>query len=244
MDKKNLDEFYIILVEPKYAGNVGAVARCMMNFDFNNLYLVNPCNINKECLSRAMHANSIIEKAEIFHSFANAIKTMDYLVATSSIEYKTDKKQLRNSILIEDFTKKIFEIEGKIGLVFGREDYGLYNEEIALCDIMLKIPSSNEYLSLNLSHAVAIVLYSLFIKINYIPKEIRSIGSVEKEKLYSFFSNLLDEINYPNHKKDNTKILFKRVMGRAMPSKWEYHTLMGVFSRILGKIKMQKKQKY
>jgi tRNA C32,U32 (ribose-2'-O)-methylase TrmJ len=68
-------------------------------------------------------------------------------------------------------------------------------------------------------------------------------GTVEKEKLYQFFAELLDDIEYPAHKKEHTKIMFKRIMGRAMPSTWEYHTLMGVFSRSLGTIKRTHEKK-
>jgi TrmH family RNA methyltransferase len=224
-------------VEPKYGGNVGAVARAMMNFDFDKLYLVNPCAFDDECYTRAMHAKKILDNARTFSSFEDAVKNLDYLVATSSIESQSDKKHLRNAVLLEELTEKIFEVEGKIGLVFGREDYGLYNDEIAKCDIMVKIPSSESYQSLNLSHAVTLVLYALYAKRLFISKKKRHIGKIEKEKLYEFFSNLLDEINYPEHKKENTKIMFRRVMGRAMPSKWEYHTLMGVLSKTLEKIK-------
>ena len=56
------------------------------------------------------------------------------------------------------------------------------------------------------------------------------------KKLNEFFGQLLDDIEYPSHKKEHTKIMFKRIMGRAMPSKWEYHTLMGVLSKTLSKI--------
>ncbi|MFW6121835.1 MAG: RNA methyltransferase, partial [Petrotogales bacterium] len=158
-EMENLAKFYVILVEPKYGGNVGAVTRVMMNFGFDKLYLVNPCELDDECYARSVHAHNILESAKIFSSFKEAVKNMDYLAATSSIQYKKDKKHLRKPILIEDFAKKIFELEGKIGLVFGREDYGLYNKEIAACDVMLRIPTSESYLSLNLSHAVSIVLY-------------------------------------------------------------------------------------
>ena len=204
-----------------------------MNFEFNSLYLVNPCELNDECYARAMHAHEILDKAKKFSSFEDAVKKMDYLVATSSIEHKKDKKHLRDAVLLEKFTENISEIKGTVGLVFGREDYGLYNEEIAACDIMLRIPTSESYLSLNLSHSVALVLYSLFVKKTFVPKEKRDIGKVEKEKLYEFFSQLLEEINYPSHKKENTEIMFKRIMGRAMPSKWEYHTFMGVLSKTI-----------
>ncbi len=212
----------------------------MANFDFKNLYLVNPCKLDDECYARAMHASKILDDAAIFPKFGDAVKNIDYLVATSSIDSKNDKKHLRNALSLEELSKKIYEIDGKIGLVFGREDYGLFNEEIAVCDTMIRIPSSESYPSFNLSHAVALVLYSLYIKKKSKIKK-RTIGKIEKEKLYSFFSDLLKEINYPEHKKENTEIMFKRIMGRAMPSKWEYHTLMGVFSKSLEKIKNKKK---
>ena len=188
-----------------------------------------------------MHAHKILDGAKIFNSFEEAVKNIDYLVATSSIVSQNDKRHLRNAILLDDLSEKLFELDGKIGLVFGREDFGLYNEEISACDIMLRIPTSEAYLSLNLSHAVALVLYSLYIKRETAPIEKKTIGKVEKEKLYTFFSELLDVINYPEHKKEKTEVMFRRIMGRAIPSKWEYHTLMGVFSKTLDKTKDKKK---
>ena len=214
----------------------------MANFDFTNLYLINPCELGDECYSRAMHAQNIIDSAKIFNTFNEGVEGLDYLIATSSIESKSDKKHLRNAVLLENLSEKIYELDGKVGLVFGREDYGLYNEEIAKCDIMLKIPTSECYPSMNLSHSVAVVLYTLYINKKKESKKKRTIGKIEKEKLFTFFSDLLDEINYPEHKKKNTKIMFKRMMGRAMPSKWEYHTLMGVLSGSLDKIKAKGKK--
>jgi len=239
---KNIPEFYIILAEPKYGGNVGAVARSMANFDFTNLILVNPCKLDDECYMRAVHASKILDDAKVFPTFKEATKNIDYLVATSSIESQNDKKHLRNAVILEDFSEKVFELDGKIGLVFGREDYGLYNEEIAACDMILRIPTSEKYLSMNLSHAVSLVLHSLYVKKIFTPKKRRTMGKIEKEKLYESFSKLLDAIDYPVHKKEKTEIMFRRIMGRAMPSKWEYHTLMGVLSKSIEKIKNNKKQ--
>lgn len=238
-EKNPFSLFYVVLVEPKNSGNIGAVARAMMNFDVENLFLINPCELDNVCYARAMHATTILDNAQKFNSFDDAVKNLDFLVATSSIESKTDKRHLRNPLLLEEFSEKIIDGKGKVGLVFGREDYGLYNEEIAACDIMVKIPTSASYLSLNLSHAVTIVLYSLYLKKASIPKRRRPIEALEKQKLYEYFDKLLDDINYPNHKKEHTKIMFKRIMGRAIPSKWEYHTLMGVLSKTLGKIKQK-----
>ena len=242
MVKNPFSHFYVVLVEPKNSGNIGAVARAMMNFDMEHLYLVNPCELDNVCYARAMHATTILDNARSFSCFEDAVKDLDYLAATSSIESKTDKRHLRNPMLLEDFSEKIFDVKGKIGLVFGREDYGLFNEEIAACDIMVRIPTSDTYLSLNLSHAVTIVLYSLYLRKASIPPRRRAIGSLEKQKLFEFFAQLLDDIEYQPHKKEHTKIMFKRMMGRAMPSKWEYHTFMGVLSKTLGKIKQKERK--
>ncbi len=238
-EKNPFSLFYVVLVEPKNSGNIGAVARAMMNFEFEHLYLINPCELDNACYARAMHATKILDNAKTFNCFEDAVQNLDFLVATSSIESKTDKRHLRNPLLLEEFSEKIIDVKGKVGLVFGREDYGLYNDEIAACDIMVKIPTSESYLSLNLSHAVTIVLYALNLKKAIIPKRRRPIEALEKKKLYEYFEHLLDDINYPNHKKEHTKIMFKRIMGRAIPSKWEYHTLMGVLSKTLGKIKQK-----
>lgn len=243
MDGGLIPEFYIVLVEPKYSGNLGAVARVMMNFGFKNLLLVKPCPLNEECYVRAVHAYSILDNAKIFDSFEEVSSFLDYLVATSSIETKSDKKHLRNPLSLEEFSNNIFDIEGKVGIVFGREDYGLYNPEIASCDIMLRIPTNDEYPSMNLSHAVAIVLYTLFISSAFKPRKKRNLGRVEKEKLFEFFNLLLEEISYPEHKKEKTRIMVKRIMGRAMPSKWEYHTLMGVIGKAIENIQKNKKSR-
>ena len=101
---------------------------------------------------------------------------------------------------------------------------------------MLKIPTSENYKTLNLSHSVGIVLYSIFIN-KFSTRIKKNIGRIEKEKLFEYLNLLLDEINYPKHKKDNTKIMIKRLLGRSIPSKWEYHTLMGILSRTLEKLK-------
>ena len=107
------------------ARNIGAVARVMANFDFYNLFLVNPSELNDECYSRAMHAYNIIDNAKIFKTFDESIKNLDYLIATSSIESTNDKKHLRNAVILENLADKVYNIDGKVGFVFGREDYGV-----------------------------------------------------------------------------------------------------------------------
>lgn len=215
----------------------------MANFDFKKLILINPCDLNDECYARAKHASEILDNAEIFDSFSKIPEKLDYLIATSSIDYESEKKHLRNPVYPEDLTKKIFELNCKTGLVFGREDYGLFNEEIKKCDIMVRIPTSENYDSMNLSHSVAVLLYNIFIKKDFKPVETRKMNGLEKEKLFMFFETLIDEIEIPEHKKEKTIIMFRRLIGRSMPSTWEFHRLMGVFDKTLDKIQKEKSKK-
>jgi tRNA/rRNA methyltransferase len=215
----------------------------MANFDFKKLILVNPCDLNDDCYARAKHASEILDNALIFDSFSKIPEKLDYLIATSSIDYESDKKHLRHPVYPEDLTKKIFELDCRVGLVFGREDYGLFNEEIEKCDIMVRIPTSEKYSSMNLSHSVAVLLYDIFIKKDFKPVETRKMNGLEKEKLFSFFETLLDVIDIPDHKKDRTMIMFRRVIGRSMPSTWEFHRIMGVLDKTLDKIQKEKSKK-
>ncbi|MDG6219320.1 MAG: RNA methyltransferase, partial [Candidatus Thermoplasmatota archaeon] len=141
----------VILVEPKYSGNVGAIARCMMNFDVEQLILVNPCDLDDEAYIRAVHATSILDTALICDSFKEAVTQVDFVVGTSAIYTNSEKKHIRIPVSLKDFVDKIQKVNGTIGLVFGREDYGLLIEELAVCDLLVTIPSSKSYPSLNLS---------------------------------------------------------------------------------------------
>ena len=200
----------------------------MKNFEVSDLILVNPCKITDEAYIRAVHAGDILDKACIFSSFKKATSSIDFLVATSSKETISEKKHLRNHLYLHEFSKKIQDTEGIVGLLFGREDVGLLNEEIAQCDIIVNIPTNPEYKALNLSHSVGIFLYHLYIQGSDLPQKRTPLDEQEKNLLYQAFSDLLEEIRYPKHKEENTEIMFKRLISRAIPSKWEYHTLMGV----------------
>jgi TrmH family RNA methyltransferase len=228
--------FTIILTEPKYPGNIGAVARIMMNFDFNDLVIVSSSfKIDDECRKMAVHAQEILDNAQIVERFDDALRNIEYTVGTSSIETKSDKKHLRKAVTLKHFANEINNIDGRVGICFGREDYGLLNEELKKCDLLVKISTSERYPTLNLSHAAGIILHELYSLQNKNVMPPPRAGGVEKETLFAHFDKLLDAIQYPAHKKENTNILFRRVIGRAMLSKWEYHTLMGVLKKAMTK---------
>jgi tRNA/rRNA methyltransferase len=225
-------EFIIILQEPKYEGNVGAVARCMKNFGFEKLYLVNSCELGEECYKRAKHAKDIVLNAKKFEKLDEALKEIDFLVGTSGIVNLNDKHHIRNPITPRQFVENAKRLKSRVGLLFGREDYGLYQDELMHCDLLITIPTTEKYPIMNLSHAVTVILYELTsadLKFNI--KGYRKASQFEREKLFEQFRDFLEEVNYPKHKREHTEILFRRLLGRATPSKWEFHTLMGVFGQ-------------
>jgi TrmH family RNA methyltransferase len=227
-----MTEIKVILVEPKFEGNIGAIARAMKNFGLSDLTLVNPCEIGDDCLSRAKHAKDVVENAEIQKEIGPALEGLDYIVGTSGVDSDSDKKHLRHNLTPKEFAAKITEITGNIGIMFGRENYGLYNEELMHCDTVITIPSSKEYPILNLSHSASIIFYEMF-QTHSEKKMKKEASGFEKDKMMKHFAGVLEAINYPEHKREKTAVMFQRILGRAVLTKWEFHTLMGVFSRTL-----------
>jgi TrmH family RNA methyltransferase len=230
--KKKMLEFITILQEPKHEGNVGAVARTIKNFGLKKLYLVNPCELGDECLKRAKHAGDIIKSAETFERLADVLKEVDFVVGSTGVVNLNDKHYIRNPVTPRQLMKYLKELEQdtRVGLLFGREDYGLYQEELMHCDLLVTIPTNDEYPIMNLSHAVAVILYELAsARLKFEIRGHRKSSEFEREKLFDQFRNFLKSVNYPEHKRENTEVLFRRLIGRSTPSKWEFHTLMGVF---------------
>lgn len=225
----------VVLVEPKNEGNVGAVARAMKNFGAEDLVLVRPCPLGKEARKRAMHGNDILEAVRIVDSFSEAVRGTDLLVGTSGIDTRSEKHFARISVTPRDVAERVAPLDGTVTVAFGREDFGLLEEEIAECDLLATIPAAAEYPILNLSHAATIVLYELFAA-RAARRPRREASGFEKEKLHEAFAALLKATDYPPHKRARTKVMFRRLMGRSVPSKWEFHALMGVLSRATKRI--------
>lgn len=222
----------IVVVEPKFQGNIGAVARAMKNFDVSDLVLVNPCEVGDEAYQRAMHSKDILENVRVFDDLEKALEDFDYVIATTREATTSDKKHLRKSVSPEDLVEHLKNVEGRAAILFGREDYGLYNTEIGKCDIVVTIPTSDGHPVMNLSHAVAIILYEIYLARAFIWKPPPS-SDFERGKLEEIFDRYLDAIGWPEHKKPKTALMLKRIVGRADVSKWEFHTLMGVFHQAI-----------
>lgn len=228
-----LDNFHVVLVEPKYGGNVGSVARVMKNFGFRSLVLVNPPKLGKEARAMAMHGREIMEKALKLESFGQLDGRFDFLIATSSV-VASDNNYLRTPVLADRLSGTL-EVRGKIALIFGREDMGLSNDEIDACDMLVNIPSNPKYPTLNLSQSVGILLYELSkdlwsgrLREN---KKLQELSGVEKKVLLDKFGILADKVNQREFESKLAQKTFKHVVSRAFISSGEASTLIGVFRK-------------
>jgi TrmH family RNA methyltransferase len=230
-----MPDFEVVLVEPKIQGNIGAIARAMKNFGMETLVLVNPCEIGEEAVKRSKWGKDVLYSARTVDSLDEALSSVDFVIGSSSVDTESEKKFARISAGPRDSLDRVADLDGTVALLFGREDYGLLMDELAKCDLLIRIPANEDYPVLNISHAVAVILYEAHLS-GVVGKEAREASGREKELLHDRFGELLDVTNYPEHKKKRTMVMFRRMMGRAVPSKWEYHALMGVLSRTLKRL--------
>ncbi|QIB66936.1 tRNA (cytosine(32)/uridine(32)-2'-O)-methyltransferase TrmJ [Kineobactrum salinum] len=156
----NPDNIRIVLVNTSHPGNIGGVARAMKNMGLARLYLVAPKQFPDEQASwRAAGADDLLAGAVVTDSLAEAIADCQFVVGTSARERRIpwpllDPRQCAAQIATHSGQEQV-------AVLFGREDRGLTNEELKLCNLHLHIPSDPGYSSLNLAMAVQIVCYEL-----------------------------------------------------------------------------------
>lgn len=223
----------VVLVEPLYSGNVGSVARVMKNFGFAELVLVRPCRLGPEAGMYAVHAKGVLRSARRFRSFGAMRAEFDFLVAFSAVSTPGDEHFLRIPVPVSELKRKLSSLKGRVGLVFGREDIGLLNCELEDCDLLVRIPTSAEYESLNLSHAVAVALYEAS---KIAPGRIRLATRKENMRIDGAVDGIIAGI--PGlQKKQVVSLMLRRILSRSVLSGREAHTLLGLLKKIRGRLK-------
>jgi len=146
-----------ILHQPQLSENIGACARAIKNFNFKKLVIVKPKPIfpNDKILATSVGAKDIIINSKIHETLESAVKKVDYVIATSARFRNKNIKHIKLSDLNKiDFTKKI-------AFLFGSEASGLSNNEISYANYTMQIPTNSDFRSLNLSHSVIIIAYTI-----------------------------------------------------------------------------------
>ena len=236
----------VILVEPSKPQNLGNIARGMMNFGFLNLILINPILdlSDPEIKVVARRADMIINQAKLFMDLQEVRENFNFIIGTTARvggDYNLKRITLPpERLLTEDFSYN------KLAIVFGREQSGLSNEEISICDLLVRIPTHITYPVMNISHAVVIILYYLSRKfqeihqVSEVKTKYREASFRERQQLESYFKQVIESTGYRPEKHNVALQAFSNVISRGYVTGRELTTLMGVMKWI--NLKLQNRE--
>lgn len=223
----------VVLVGPEHEGNIGSIARLVKNFGFHELWLVDPkTELGMEAEAYAAHAKDVLARVVIVPDLNMAFDGVSFIVGTTAVHAKKSSNVFRISVTPEELARKAVAIKGTIALLFGRESKGLSNEELSRCDVVVSIPSSPLYRTLNVASASAIMLYELWKAKTGHPRGYFVEASRENILwLTKFFDQFSQESSLPAHKHNLATKAFHNVISRAFVSKREATLMMGVFRK-------------
>ena len=242
-------DFAVILVRPRGAGNVGAIARVMSHFGLSDLRLVAPqCDVKSvETRSMAMKAQPLLAGAKHFASLREASHDCGWLVGTSR---RLGRKRQPTMRPREDAGALLERASGmKVGLVFGQEDKGLFTEELSLCQERLLIPALPDGESFNLSQAVLIILWELFSQNQENTparesdakreraNELELASREEIEGLVDHLIESMEQIGFvPHNDPDRVARTFRKMLDRLGPDEREVRVMRGVLRQAIWKL--------
>ncbi len=227
----------IILAEPQLGENIGAAARAMANFGLTDLRLVAPRDgwPNAKAEAMAAGANFVLETAHVFDSVAQAIGELHFVLAATARDRAVAKPVL--TPLEASMRLRGAAAAGQSGgILFGGERSGLSNDEVALADAVITIPTDPGFPSLNLGQAVLLTLYEWFKAGDATPPCRIDHGAglpATRSELFRLFTHLEDELDkggflYPPGNRSGMVRNLRAILHRAQLTDQEVRTLRGV----------------
>ena len=231
----------VILVEPQLGENIGMAARAMGNFALERLRIVNPRDgwPNVAAQRAAAGADHILEHVELFDTVEAAVADCSLLFATTARAHDQAKPVVGPDAAAAEMVGQI-RCGGTVGILFGRERWGLTNEEVGLSNRIVTFPVNPGFASLNLAQAVLLVGYEWF--------KLSTAGTLpfamtersepaSQYQIQAFFDNLvreLDKVEFlrPAEKRDTMLVNLRNIFTRMEPTKQDMHTLHGVVMAI------------
>ena len=231
----------VILVEPQLGENIGMAARAMGNFALDRLRIVNPRDgwPNVAAQRAAAGADHILEHVELFETVEAAVADCTLLFATTARAHDQAKPVVGPEAAAAEMVGQI-NAGGTVGILFGRERWGLTNEEVGLSNRIVTFPVNPGFASLNLAQAVLLISYEWF--------KLSTAGTLpfamtersepaSQYQIQAFFDNLvreLDKVEFlrPAEKRDTMLVNLRNIFTRMEPTKQDMHTLHGVVMAI------------
>lgn len=207
----------IILAGTKYPGNIGSAARAMYNMGLTQLILAAPqCAINEESYRMAKSGKSILDSAKIRRSLKSALRGIRLLVGTTgkSGGYRAPAYSPRS------LAPRILShaVQQKVGILFGPEDTGLVDNDLRLCQLLIRIPTQHKAHSINLAQSVMIMCYELYLgRLAREPAHVPKLASLEQvEAMYAQLEKALLDIGFLQPQNaSHMMFALRRILGRA-----------------------------
>jgi TrmH family RNA methyltransferase len=232
------DAVRVVLVSPRNPLNIGAAARAMSNFGFKQLRVVNAYDVAYHEAKSAVNAAAVLASSEQFKSISEAVADCSLVIGTTAIGHRELKHTIRR---LEQASPVIRDHAGSIALLFGSEKFGLSNEDLSHCHWLLRIPTRDEHVSMNLGQAVAICLYELIRNeeaASRTPKEVEPASAADLERFTTQLLDVLRESGYVNPKTaDTTEHKIRRMVLRlGLPAK-DAQVWLGIWRQILWRLR-------
>jgi tRNA/rRNA methyltransferase len=236
----------VVLVEPQLGENIGMAARAMGNFALSRLRIVNPRDgwPNIAAQRAAAGADHILDSAELFDTVEQAVADLTLLFATTARAHDQAKPVVAPADaaveIVAHLAGQHAADRGGVGILFGRERYGLRNEEVALANRIITFPVNPGFASLNLAQAVLLIGYEWF-KLSTggaLPFAMPERSEpASQHQMQAFFDNLvreLDKVEFlrPVEKRETMLVNLRNIFTRMDPTKQDMHTLHGVVMAI------------
>ena len=240
--KELLNSIKVVLVGTTHPGNIGATARAMKNMGIVNLALVAPKEFPSDVATyRSKAAKDVLENAKVFDTLKTAVSNCELVIGTSARERKVPWPILNPKDASQEVSRGV--LNNKVAIVFGREDRGLTNDELGLCNLHVHIPTDPAYSSLNLSQAVQIMVYEMRSSIlenqeNEEYWDVEFADNDQTERLINHMDELMQEVDF--YEIDNPRKLLLRVrrfFKRSRIDVMEVNIFRGLFAAIQKKLK-------
>ncbi|MDC9701650.1 MAG: RNA methyltransferase [Alphaproteobacteria bacterium] len=242
----------IILVEPQLAENIGAAARAMGNFGFSDMRLVAPRDnwMNERTRAMAAGANEILDSISVFPSLDLAVSDLHFVYA-STARPRDMRKSVVDAADAASAMRSFFSSGQKAGILFGRERWGLVNDEISLADEIITLPVMPDFSSLNLAQSVLLVCYEYFCSCAIPGQGVKKADALqgkeeaeEKEEaatrqdVFHLFEHLERELEnagffFPIEKKPSMVRKLRNLLHRSRLSRRDTSILHGVVSSLV-----------
>jgi tRNA/rRNA methyltransferase len=212
----------VAMVEPQYHVNVGHVARLMKNFGVEKLYLIRPRFDSEEAVRYAMHGTDVLEHAKPL-SLEQLKKEFDCVIGTTAIGATSRINVLREPVSPVRLGEIIREGKGKsFCIVLGREASGMNNKELAGCDLVCVIDTKSNYKTMNVAHALAVLLYEITRherpQKRYNKKKVDLASKQDIRLLLSYVDRLANAGNFDSHKKPLLDASVKKMVSKSLPT--------------------------